>query len=363
MINTFSTEGNRSRLVRSKFQKAVDNKQTDLFILKNSSGMEVAVTNYGCTILSIMVPDKESKYANVVLGHDSIDSVINSPEPFLNTTIGRYGNRIAEGKFVLEDTEYTLSINNGPNSLHGGPKGFHTRVWDAKQIDEKTLELCYFSAEGEESFPGNLDVTVTYSLEENENALVISYKATTDQTTIVNLTNHAFFNLAGIATPTPSIEDHLVTINAEYYIPINEVCIPTGEILKVEDTPIDFRTPHAIGERINDTFPQLINGSGYDHCYVLDKDEQGELSWAASCIDRVSGRVLEVYTTEPGLQLYTGNWLNGFTGAHGATYPARSGICFEAQCFPDTPNRPYFPTASLAPGDEYQQVTIYKFDV
>ncbi|KAA6342962.1 Aldose 1-epimerase [termite gut metagenome] len=363
MINTFSTEGNRSHLARSKFQKTVDNKQTDLFILKNNSGMEVAITNYGCTILSIMVPDKDGKYANVVLGHDSIDNVINSPEPFLNTVIGRYGNRISEGKFILEDKEYTLSINNGPNSLHGGPKGFHAKVWDAEQIDGKTLQLSYSSADGEEGFPGNLDVTLTYSLEENENALVIDYKATTDQTTVINLTNHAFFNLAGIAHPTPSIESNTVIINAEYYIPINEVCIPTGEILKVEGTPIDFRTPHAIGERINDPFPQLIHGNGYDHCYVLDKDEQGELSWAASCIDRVSGRILEVYTTEPGLQLYTGNWLNGFTGAHGVTYPARSGICFEAQCFPDTPNRPYFPTAALASGDEYQQVTIYKFDV
>ncbi|KAA6339670.1 Aldose 1-epimerase [termite gut metagenome] len=363
MINTFSTEGNRSRLVRSKFQKTVDNKQTDLFILKNLSGMEVAVTNYGCTLLSIMVPDKEGNYTNVILGHDSIDGVINSPEPFLNTVIGRYGNRISEGKFILEDTEYNLNINNGPNSLHGGPKGFHTKVWNAEQIDEKTLQLRYFSADGEEGFPGNLDITLTYSLEEDENALIIDYKATTDQTTVINLTNHAFFNLAGIANPTPSIESHIVTINAEFYIPINEVCIPTGEILKVEDTPIDFRTPHAIGERINDMFPQLINGNGYDHCYVLDKDEQGELSWAASCTDRNSGRILEVYTTEPGLQLYTGNWLSGFAGAHGATYPTRSGICFEAQCFPDTPNRPYFLTAALTPEDEYQQVTIYKFDV
>jgi aldose 1-epimerase len=363
MINTISTEGNRSRLVRSKFQKTVDTKQTDLFILKNPLGMEVAVTNYGCAILSIMVPDREGNYANVVLGHDSIDSVINSPEPFLNTVIGRYGNRISQGKFVLDNTEYTLNINNGPNSLHGGPQGFHAKVWDAKQPNAQTLVLHYASADGEEGFPGNVDVTLTYSLEDSENSLIMEYRATTDQTTVINLTNHAFFNLAGIAHPTPSIESHVVAINAEFYVPIDEVCIPTGEILKVEGTPMDFRTPHAIGEQINDLFPQLVNGSGYDHCYVLDKDEQGAFSWAASCLDPHSGRMLEVYTTEPGLQLYTGNWLSGFAGAHKATYPTRSGICFEAQCFPDTPNRPHFLTAALTPEDEYQQVTIYKFDV
>ncbi|KAA6345273.1 Aldose 1-epimerase [termite gut metagenome] len=363
MINTFSTEGNISGLTREKFQKKLDGKQTDLFILRNTLGMEVAVTNYGCAILSIMVPDKNGIYANVVLGHDSVDHVINSPEPFLNTIIGRYGNRIGGGKFTLEDTEYTLNFNAGSNSLHGGPTGFHTKIWDAKQIDERTLELSYLSVDKEEGFPGNLSVTMTYSLDENENALIIDYTATTDQTTIINLTNHAFFNLAGIAHPTPSIENHVVTINADYYIPMDESSIPTGEILKVEDTPMDFRTPHAIGERINDTFQQLIYGKGYDHCYVLDKEEAEELSWAVSCTDQASGRMLEVYTTEPGVQLYTGNWLSGFTGSHGATYPARSGICFEAQCFPDTPNKPHFPTAVLSPEDEYQQTTIYKFDV
>lgn len=363
MTNTLSTDGNISGLLRESFQTTVDNKQTDLFILKNPLGMEVAVTNYGCTILSIMVPDKNKKYANVVLGHDNINSVINSPEPFLNTVIGRYGNRIAKGKFTLEDTEYSLAINNGPNSLHGGVGGFHAKVWDAKQTNNSTLQLSYYSPDGEEGFPGNLNVTVTYSLDESENALLIEYTATTDKVTVINLTNHAFFNLTGIANPTPSIENHLVTINAEHYIPTDETSIPTGEILKVENTPMDFREPNTIGKRINDKFQQLVYGSGYDHCYVLEKSEQGELSWAASCTEPISGRILEVYTTEPGVQLYTGNWLNGFAGAHGATYPARSGICFEAQSFPDTPNHPHFPTAVLVPGDEYQQMTIYKFDV
>ena len=315
-------ESNRSCLDRKNFQKEIGGKKTDLYILRNSQGMEVAVTNYGCAILSIMVPDKAGEYANVILGHDSIDHVINSPEPFLNTTIGRYGNRIAKGHFTLYGEEHQLAINNGPNSLHGGPTGFHTKVWDAVQPNPTTVIFNYTSADGEEGFPGNLEVEMTYRLEEDINALVIEYRATTDKATVVNLTNHGFFNLSGIASPTPTVLNHSISINANFYVPIDEVSIPTGEILKVEGTPMDFRTPHTIGERIDEPFQQLN-----------------------------------------GIQLYTGNWLNGFTGAHGATYPARSAVCFEAQCFPDTPNKPHFPSAVLLPGDEYQQVTIYKFSV
>ncbi len=363
MTSSITTQGNLSGLKREDFQKTIDQKETDLFILKNKLGMEVAVTNYGCAILSIMVPDKKGQYANVVLGHDTIDHVIHSPEPFLNTTIGRYGNRIAKGHFTLYGEEHQLAINNGPNSLHGGPTGFHTRVWDALQPDDTTVKFRYLSADGEEGFPGNLKVKMSYRLAEDDNALTIEYRATTDKATVVNLTNHGFFNLAGIANPTPTVLNQLVTINADFYVPIDEVSIPTGEILKVEGTPMDFRTPHAIGERINDNFQQLINGAGYDHCYVLNKAEAGELSLAATCLDPDSGRTMEVYTTENGVQLYTGNWLSGFAGAHGATFPARSAVCFEAQCFPDTPNKPHFPSAVLLPGDEYQQVTIYKFGV
>ena len=265
MNNTFPTEGNLSGLSRKDFQKDINDKKTDLFILKNTKGMEVAVTNYGCAILSIMVPDKNGKYANVILGHDSIDHVINSPEPFLSTTIGRYGNRIAKGKFTLFGEEHELTINNGPNSLHGGPTGFHARVWDAIQLDESTVQFNYVSADGEEGFPGNLEVEMTYRLENEVNALTIEYRATTDKATVVNLTNHGFFNLAGISTPTPTVNDHIVTINADFYTPIDEVSIPTGEIAKVEGTPMDFRTPHTVGERINDKFQQLIFGAGYDH--------------------------------------------------------------------------------------------------
>ena len=270
---------------------------------------------------------------------------------------------IANGKFTLYGEEHQLAINNGPNSLHGGPTGFHARVWDAVQPNESTVIFNYTSADGEEGFPGTLEIEMTYRLEDEANALVIEYRATTDKATVVNLTNHGFFNLAGISNPSPTVLNNILTINADFYVPIDEVSIPTGEILKVENTPMDFRTPHAIGERIDDKFQQLVNGAGYDHCYVLNKAESGELSLAATCTEPVSGRTMEVYTTENGLQLYTGNWLGGFTGAHGATFPARSAVCFEAQCFPDTPNKAHFPSAVLLPGDEYQQITIYKFGV
>ena len=363
MNNTFPTEGNLSGLSRKDFQKDINDKKTDLFILKNTKGMEVAVTNYGCAILSIMVPDKNGKYANVILGHDSIEHVINSPEPFLSTTIGRYGNRIAKGKFTLFGEEHELTINNGPNSLHGGPTGFHARVWDAIQLDESTVQFNYVSADGEEGFPGNLKVEMTYRLENEVNALTIEYRATTDKATVVNLTNHGFFNLAGISNPTPTVNNHIVTINANFYTPIDEVSIPTGEIAKVEGTPMDFRTPQRVDSRINDPFEQLEFGAGYDHCYVLNKREAGTLSFAAKCVEPESGRSMEVYTTEPGVQVYTSNWHNGFEGAHGATFPARSAICFEAQHFPDTPNKGHFPSCVLHPGETYNQVTIYKFGV
>ena len=365
MNNTYHAEGNLSGLDRKNFQKTVNGKTTDLFILKSETGAEIAVTNYGCAILSIMVADKNGKYANVVLGHDSIDHVVNSPEPFLNTVIGRYGNRIAKGIFTLDGVDYKLAINNGPNSLHGGPTGYHARVWDVVNQTENSIEFTYTSPDGEEGFPGTLTINMTYRLESEDGKEVfyIEYKATTDKATPVNLTNHAFFNLAGIDTPTPSIENHTLFIAADYYIPIDNNSIPTGEILSVSGTPMDFRLPKRIGQDINDTFQQLIHGAGYDHCYVIAKEEEGEVSHAATYLDEESGRVMEVYTSEPGVQLYTGNWLGGFTGAHGATFPARSGICFEAQVFPDTPNRSYFPSATLDPGDEYSQTTIYEFGV
>lgn len=362
MINTSTSDENLCGLKRADFQTTVNGKQTDLFILKNENGAEIAVTNYGGAVLAIMVPDRNGKYANVIQGHDSIDHVINSHEPFLSTLIGRYGNRIAGGKFMLDNKEYSLSINNGPNSLHGGPTGFHARVWDAEQTEPKTLNLHYLSKDGEEGFPGNLDVKVTYYLTE-KNEFYIIYQATTDKSTIVNLTHHGFFSLSGIANPTATVDNNIVTINADFYIPIDNVSIPTGEILKVEGTPMDFRTPHTVGSRINDKFEQLEFGAGYDHCYVLNKDQPKIIQFAAKCVEPESGRSMEVYTTEPGVQVYTANWHNGFEGAHGATFPARSAICFETQHFPDTPNKAHFPSCILRPGEQYVQATIYKFGV
>lgn len=364
MNNTiFTSENNLSGLKQKDFQKEINGRFTDLFILKNKNGMEVAMTNYGCTILSIMVPDKNNKYANVILQHDNIDSVIKSPEPFLSTIIGRYANRIANGEFTLFGEEHELTINNGPNSLHGGTTGFHSRVWHAEQYDDNTIEFKRRSLNNEEGFPGLLEVQIKFQLDEEENTLSIDYHATTDTATIINLTHHGFYNLYGIGAPTPSIENNIITINADHYIPIDENSIPTGEILNVKDTPMDFRMPHQIGERINNNFEQLIKGTGYDHCYVLNKKEAGELTLAATCKEPNSGRTMKVYTTEEGIQLYTGNWLNGFSGSHGATFPARSAICFEAQCFPNTPNIPYFPSCILMPGEDYSQTTIYKFGV
>lgn len=362
MNYTFYDENNLSGLKRSDFQKVINGKETDLFILKNDNGAEIAVTNYGGAILTIMVPDKNGNYGNVIQSHDTIDKVINSPEPFLSTLIGRYGNRIAKGKFKLDGKEYNLTINNGPNSLHGGPTGFHARVWDAEQTSKQSLTLHYLSVDGEEGFPGNLDITVVYTLS-NDNELIITYNAITDKKTIVNLTHHAFFNLAGVANPTPSVENNILTINADYYTPMDEVSIPTGEIAKVEGTPMDFRTPQVVGSRIDDDFQQLVFGAGYDHCYVINKEEQGVLSFAAKCVEPNSGRSLEVYTTEPGVQLYTANWHSGFEGYHKATFPKRSAICFEAQHFPDTPNKGHFPSVVLNPGDTYSQVTVYKFGI
>ncbi len=361
MNNTSKT--NISGLTPEDFDKEIKGKRTALYILRNNKGMEVAVTNYGAAILSINVPDKDGNYSNVILSHSDINSVINSPEPFLSTTIGRYANRIAKGKFTLDSKNYNLATNNGPNHLHGGPTGFHARVWDADQVNDSTLELRYKSKDGEEGFPGNLNIIITYEVEEDRNALRINYKAKTDQTTIINLTNHGFFNLAGIANPTPSVEDNVVTINADYYTPVDETCIPTGEIAPVAGTPMDFRNPYVVGERIDSDFEQLKIGVGYDHNYVLSKSEVGALEEAATCYDPKSGRLMRVYTTEPGVQLYTGNWLNGFEGAHGATYPKRSAICFEAQKFPDTPNKPHFPSARLNPGEIYKQTTVYAFEI
>ncbi len=358
-MNTTETE-NLCGLKSKDFQTTIDGKNTDLYILKNNVGNEVAITNYGGAIVAIMVPDKEGKLANVIQGHDNIQDVIDSPEPYLSTLIGRYGNRIAKGKFHLHGKEYNLPINNGPNCLHGGIKGFNARVWDALQMDNQTLVLKYVSPYGEEGFSGELRTTVVYSFND-DNELSIEYMSTTNKKTIINLTSHGFFSLSGIANPTPTIENQICEINADYYIPIDDTSIPTGEIRFVEGTPFDFRQPKPIGQDIEADDVQIKNGAGYDHCFVLNKKEEGELSFAARLTEPTSGRIMEVYTTEPGVQLYTDNWADGYKGQHGATFPRRSAVCFEAQHFPDSPNHPYFPSVVLKPNQEYKQKTVYKF--
>ncbi|MCD8289161.1 MAG: galactose mutarotase [Prevotella sp.] len=349
-------------LKKEDFQTTIDGKEVNLYILKNSAGAEAAITNYGGALVAIMVPDRDGNYANVVQGHDNIKGVVDSPEPYLSTLIGRYGNRIAKGRFQLNGKEYNLAINNGPNALHGGKRGWNARVWDAIQMNERELSLTYISAYGEEGYTGEVKTFVTYTWTD-ENELIINYLAQTNKKTIINLTNHAFFSLAGIANPTPAVDDLLCEINADFFIPIDETSIPTGEILKVAGTPFDFRTPKALGRDIDADDEQIKNGAGYDHCFVLNKNEEGELSFAARIVEPKSGRTMEVYTTEPGVQLYTDNWATGYEGQLGATFPRRSAVCFECQHFPDSPNRPYFPSVLLCPDRKYRQTTVYKFGV
>ena len=360
-MNTTETE-NICGLKRADFQSTIAGKETDLYILRNSEGNEVAISNYGGALVAIMVPDRNGNRANVIQGHDNINDIVNSPEPYLSTLIGRYGNRICKGRFQLHGKEYQLPINNGPNSLHGGLKGFNAKVWDALQMNDHTLVLKYVSPYGEEGFSGEMKTTVVYSFTD-DNELVIEYMATTNKKTIINLTSHGFFSLAGIANPTPTIENLECEINADFYIPIDNTSIPTGEILRVEGTPFDFRKPKTVGQDIDADNEQIKNGSGYDHCFVLNKKEEGELSFAARIKEPVSGRIMEVYTTEPGVQVYTDNWADGYKGQNGATFPRRSAICFEAQHFPDSPNRPYFPSVVLNPGEQYTQKTVYRFAV
>ena len=357
-------EATLSGLMKSDFVSEVDGKPTALYVLKNKKGAEACVTNWGGRLVSVMVPDKNGKMTDVVLGYDNIAQYVANPDMNYGALIGRYGNRIAKGKFTLYGEEHELTINNGPNSLHGGPTGFHARVWDAVQIDEGTVQFNYVSADGEEGFPGNLEVEMTYRLDDEVNALNIEYRATTDKATVVNLTNHGFFNLAGIAAPTPTVNDHIVTINADFYTPIDEVSIPTGEIAKVEGTPMDFRTPMPVGERINDfDFVQLKNGNGYDHNWVLNA--KGDINRrAASLKSQKTGIVLDVYTNESGVQVYAGNFLDGsLTGKKGITYNQRASVCLETQKYPDTPNKPEWPSAVLRPGEKYMSQCIFKFSV
>jgi len=344
------------------FGTTADGKTADLYTLKNKNGMQVSITNFGATVVSIVVPDKAGKMADVALGYDDLAGY-ELNKNYLGVLVGRYGNRIAHGKFSIDGTEYTLAKNNGDNSLHGGIKGFNKAMWEAKDVSkggEAAVEMKYVSKDGEEGYPGNLSVTVVYTLT-NKNELKIDYSATTDKKTVVNLTNHTYFNLAGQGNG--DILKQELMINADTFTPVDSGVIPTGELKKVEGTPFDFRKPTAIGARIDANDEQIKLGGGYDHNFVLSRKAATGLSLAARVSDAVSGRTMEVWTTEPGVQFYTGNFLDGsFKGKGGIAYQKRTAFCLETQHFPDSPNHPSFPTTLLKPGEKYHTTTVYKFE-
>lgn len=347
---------------RNDFVQAVDGKNTDLFILKNSNGLEMAVTSYGARAVGISVPDASGKFEDVISGFNTLDEYINCPEPFHGPIVGPVGNRIARGKFRFDGKEYTLPINNGLNHLHGGPKGLHHRVWDVKQRTPDSITLHYFAKDGEAGYPGNREFTARYKLTE-DNEVVISYWATTDKKTVVNLTWHPFFNLAGEGT---TINNHILEINADYYTPVDETLIPLGENAVVENTPFDFRKPKAIGRDLNqqETNIQLQHGAGYDHNWVLNRPADHSMAFAARVTEPISGRVMEIYTQEPGLQFYGGNFFDGKTaGKNGKSQIYRGAMALETQKFPDAPNQPNFPSVILKPGETYSTESIYLFKV
>jgi len=330
-----------------------------VYSLENSNGLKMTVTNLGGRIISLWVPDKNGELADVVLGYDSAFQYING-NPYFGALIGRYGNRIAKGKFRLDDKEYNLALNNGENALHGGPGGFHNVYWNAQRdsVSPGSITLSYTSSDGEEGYPGELTAMVVYSLND-KNELSIEYTATTNKATVVNLTHHSFFNLAGQGNG--DILNHELIINADAYLPVDNGLIPTGELKPVSGTAFDFLKAHAIGERINGNDVQLQYGKGYDHNWVLNK-KTGEFELAAIVEEPVSGRIMQVWTTEPGLQFYSGNFLDGKDIGKGSKpYPFRSAFCLEAQHYPNSPNQSNFPITRLNPGEMYRQKTVYSF--
>ena len=346
--------------------KTDDFDRIQLFTLKNKAGTEIKITNYGAILTSIRVADRNGEFADIALGYNGVEGYINAVDkPYFGAIVGRYGNRLAKGSFTLDGETYSLAKNNGPNHLHGGDVGFDKVVWDAKPIQGKNfsgLELTYLSKDCEEGYPGNLACKVTYKLTE-ANEIVMEYHATTDKATPVNLTNHTYFNLAGEGSE--DILDHLVHINADHYTPVNQHLIPTGEIAPVKDTPFDFTVEKSIGVDINEENEQLQFGRGYDHNFVLNKKGQADkMTLAATVYEPQSGRFLEVFTEEPGVQFYTGNFLDGrLIGKAGKPYLSRGGFCLETQHFPDSPNQPTFPSTILRPSETYSTKTIFRFSV
>ncbi len=345
------TEG---KLTGTPWGKTPDGEAVELYTLTNAKGVEARIANYGGIMVSLKVPDRSGVPGDVVAGFDSLEGYL-KPPPYFGAIIGRYGNRIGKARFSLNGVEYMLAKNDGENHLHGGLRGFDKRVWKGQPLSHQSLELTYLSKNGEEGYPGNLAATVTYTLTD-ANELKIEYTATTDKTTVVNLTNHSYFNLAG----NGDILGHEVIIQADRFTPVDKGLIPTGELRNVAGTPFDFRTAKTIGERIEQKDEQLIFGHGYDHNWVLTRSGSG-LELAAKVTAPDTGRVLEVLTTEPGLQFYTGNFLDGTLQGKGKVYTRRSAFCMETQHFPDSPNKPNFPSTVLQPGEKYHTTTVYRF--
>ncbi len=349
---------------KANFAKEVDGKQVELYTIKNAAGVTAQITNYGGRVVSLWVPDKDGVFQDVVMGFDNIDQYQTSPDgTYFGAIIGRYGNRIDNAAFTLNDSLYQLEKNDGRNSLHGGSKGYYSVMWDGQQTSDSTVELSYLSKDGEANFPGNLQVKVVYTITKC-NAIKIEYFAETDKPTICNLTNHSFFNLSGDAST--NIADHLLMINADSFTAVNDNLIPTGELTPVEGTPLDFRTPTAVGERINSDFEQIKRGHGYDHNFVLNTDSakccKSGLTLAATVKSPTSGITMKVLTNEPGLQFYAGNFISGReTGKYGKTYKYRGALCLETQHFPDSPNKADFPSVVLNPGDKYYSICVYAF--
>src|SRR5438128_4171741 len=350
----------QAKVTKESFGKTPDGQDADIYTWTNRRGAEVKITSYGGIITSLRVPDRNGKLDDIVLGFDNLDAYLKG-HPYFGAIIGRYGNRIAKGRFTLHGVEYKLAVNNGENHLHGGIKGFDKVVWKAKPrtvANSAALELTYLSKDGEEGYPGNLFVKVVYTLT-NANELKIEYSATTDKDTVINLTSHSYFNIAGQGNG--DILDHKLFINAARFTPTDAGSIPTGELKSVKGTPFDFTSAFRIGERINDDDQQLKFGKGYDHNFVLN-GRTGMLRQAAVVYEPTSGRSMEIWTTAPGIQFYTGNFLDGtLTGKDGKVYQQRYGFCLETQHFPDSPNHPSFPTAVLRKGQQYHTITIHKF--
>ena len=348
-----------AKLTHVPWGKTAGGEEVDLYTLTNTNGMEARIINYGGILVSLKVPDRASKFADIVNGFDDLAGYLQQPPPpYFGAIIGRYGNRIGNGIFSLDGTMYTLPKNNGPNTLHGGDRGFDKVVWQAKALGSESVQLTYLSKDRDQGFPGNLSATVVYTLTA-KNELKIDYSAATDKDTVVNLTNHSYFNLAGQGSG--DILGHIVTIDADRYTPVDSTLIPTGELRRVAGTPFDFRTPRMIGAHVNDADEQLTFGKGYDHNFVLNHPGAA-LHLAARVEEPKSGRVMEIVTTEPGLQFYTGNQLDGtIHGKGGAVYGPHSAFCIETQHFPDSPNKPAFPTTELKPGARYHTMTIFEF--